>query len=560
MAGPQIAVIGLPGLAKALQAAGYDVLADGATEPAVVTAAVREASSTGRPYVVIVAGSDPALRQWVTLQLRRQVAVLIAHSEVLELGDELPGARTVELPADIDTVMARFGAPPKGAPVGAVVIGTDGGLPLSPQSPPAPPAPPAPQLPPPSPFEVASPPAPEPSAWPAAPAPAPAAQPLPERPVAPASAASREQIQPDLPLREPGPRPLVPTERGWVAPIQRSELLPEHYDPEVLFGRPPAAGSSAARPAPGRTRLAPVVITFSGKGGVGKTATALALAQRAARRGALKKVLLVDANRGQGDVRKYLRLRAGALPSIFDAATSGNPRSGIVPPRRLAEARPETLAPLGFGVVLAPDDEHADPSMVPTAAYRSIVEYARERFDLVVLDTQIVEAADTSGLIDDLVVPLLLEGAFGLALSDTSMAGVQNTLARVRALVDRGVASDHLLLGVNRANPESGLDEDLMRRRSEQLATWVGLVQADPKVASAFEQGFVPGDPDAPETPAYTALLDAVLRRATGVQAFDAHLEPAESQRRSGGLFRRKPDHPKADRKRPDRATKPGRR
>ncbi len=507
MPAPQIAVIGLPGLARALDAAGYDVLADGSTEPATVAAAVREAAAGGRPYVAVVGGSDPRIRQWVALQLKRNVAVLVVRSDVLGFEDPPPGSRTVDLPADLDTIMGRFGAPPRGAPNGTVVIGSDGNLVTD-----APPSPVVEQhtQPPPSPFEA------EPTPQ----------QPTPQQPT-PQGVATTEVASIDL-------RPPVPTERGWVAPVARSELLPDSFDPADLFRSQTSAPAPSAR----ASRRAPVVITFSGKGGVGKTATALALAQRAATKGSLARVLLVDANRGQGDVRKYLRLRPGALASVYDAAASGDVRKAIVGPKRLAEHRDPSLAPLAFGVVLAPDDEHADPTTTPTAAYRSVVDFARERFDLVVLDTQIVEAADTSGLIDDLVVPLLLEGAYGVALADTSMAGVQNTLARVASLIARGASRDHLLLGVNRASPESGLDESLMRRRSEQLATWVGLVPTDPQVASAFERGFIPGDPDAPATPAYTAMLDAILARVTGLAAFDAHLADHSPAKR-GGIFRR---------------------
>jgi Mrp family chromosome partitioning ATPase len=552
MPAPKVAVIGLPGLARALAAAGYDVLAGGATGAAEVTAAVREAAAAGRTYVAIVAGEEPALRQWVALQIRRNVAVLVARSDLLGFDDVPSGARTVDLPADVDAIMGCFGAPARGAPAGTVVISADGHLLVA--TPPAAEQP-GPVLPPPSPFETDPQPFPDASSpvppvhLPAAPSSVPPpsspsavrSEPMPVQVAADGHGsvpASPVRSAPDLPPSAPLPdlRPPVPTERGWVAPVQRSEVIPETLDPEVLF-RPRASSRSA----PSRSKLAPVVVTFSGKGGVGKTATALALAQRAARKGGLPRVLLVDANRGQGDVRKYLRLRSGALPSVFDAAASGDPRRAIVPPKQLNAARDEALPPLAFGVVLAPDDEHADPGAVPTAAYRSAVDYARERFDLVVLDTQIVEAADTSGLIDDLVVPLLGEGAHGVALSDTSMAGVSNTLARVNMLIARGVSRDRLMLGVNRASPESGLDEELMRRRSELLATWVGMVTSDPKVASAFEQGYVPGDPDAPETPEYTAMLDAILHRVTGLVAFDAHLEDrSKPRRRSGGLFRRR--------------------
>ena len=62
------------------------------------------------------------------------------------------------------------------------------------------------------------------------------------------------------------------------------------------------------QPRPGHRvndRRADVLFVFSGKGGVGKTSVALGLAERA---GQHLRVVLVDANRGQGDIRTYLRL------------------------------------------------------------------------------------------------------------------------------------------------------------------------------------------------------------------------------------------------------------
>ena len=516
---PQIAVIGLPGLPGALAAAGYDVMAGGVTRAAEVTAAVREASAAGRTYVVIVAGlaETPALAQWVALQLRRNVAVLIARSTQLAC-DEVPaGARVVELPADVDTIMERFGAPASGPPYGTVVIAADGTVALGPDDDGAEPGP---LVPPPSPFETVPPSEDSIEQFGVAPAP-------PVAVGAPVATGSAAVVGP--PVGVPERRPLVPTERGWVAPVKRSDVIPESV--ETLFRQPAAA---AERP----VRRAPVVITFSGKGGVGKTSATIALAQRAARRGGLARVLLIDANRGQGDVRKYLRLRAGALPSVYDVAATGDPRRGIVGPTALNAARDPSLAKLAFGVVLAPDDEHADPKLVTASVYRSVVEFAQARFHLVVLDTQIVEASDTSGLIDELVVPLLYEGAIGFAISDTSMAGVQNTLVRMNTLVSKGVSRDHLVIGVNRAAPDSGLDEALMRRRSELLGSWAGMVQIDPRISGAFEQGVIPGDPDTQAIPAWDAMLDAVLHAATGLADFD--VQSAQPPARKGGLFRRR--------------------
>lgn len=538
---PYVAVIGLPGLSVALKSAGYDVLAEGKTGSSDVAPAVREATTKGVAYVVIVAGEEPALRQWVTLQLQRNVAVLIAHSELLPFDDIPPRARTVELPADVDTIMGCFGAPARGAPSGSVMVGADGTLLTETeaterqndeQS--------DTELPPPSPFAFD-------------PGPTVSSATHEDRLSAPVDSVSHQVVVIDEPSqfteRQPTPnsdessdqklRPPVPTERGWVAPVRRSELIPETISPETLFRPQIRPTNETSQHVSARRPLAPVIITLAGKGGVGKTATALALAQRAARKGGLGRVLIIDANRGQGDVRKYLRLSANTLPSILDAAISNEPQKAILPPKQLNGARDDSMPPLAFGAVLAPDDEHANPDAVPTSAYRSVVDYARARFDVVVIDTQIVEASDTSGLIDDLIVPLLRSGAFGLALSDTSMAGVQNIFARVKMFVARGVSPDHMMLAVNRASPESGLDEELMARRSSHIATWIAMVAEDTAVAEAFERGYIPGDPDARETPAFTAMLDAALRRVTGLAVFDSHLASPATQKRPG-LFRRR--------------------
>jgi len=78
-----------------------------------------------------------------------------------------------------------------------------------------------------------------------------------------------------------------------------------------------------------------------------------------------------------------------------------------------------------------------------------------------------------------------------------------------------------------------------MRRRSSTLATWIGMIVEDPAVAGAFERGYIPGDPDAHDTPAFTAMLDTALYRATGLAAFDARLSGPAAKKRSG-LFRRR--------------------
>ena len=119
---PTIAVIGLPHIPVALRAAGYSVLAEGATDAMTVAAAVRRASAEGITYIAIIAGSDPSLRAWVSVQVASGRPVLILESEQLPFGAPVPGTRTCHLPATLDEVMATFGAPPKGGDIGNTIV------------------------------------------------------------------------------------------------------------------------------------------------------------------------------------------------------------------------------------------------------------------------------------------------------------------------------------------------------------------------------------------------------------------------------------------------------
>jgi intein/homing endonuclease len=244
---------------------------------------------------------------------------------------------------------------------------------------------------------------------------------------------------------------------------------------------------------------------------VHNSTAALALAQQAAAAGL--KAVVVDANRGQGDLRKYLRVGQAYLPSVVDAAVSGDPERAITSPERLAATRPSGLPALAFGVVLAPTDAQADPALVTPDVYRSVVRAVRGAADLVVVDTQIVEAADTSGMVERFLVPELLAGAWGLGLSDTSV-GVDNLLRRLYMLSARGVGPERLMVALNRVEAQSGLNQEAMVRLMQPYATWMGAVGMDPAVATAFESGAIPASPE------LAALLDRVLARVTGLSAF----------------------------------------
>ena len=289
---------------------------------------------------------------------------------------------------------------------------------------------------------------------------------------------------------------------------------PAADDPWAVFDAAPAPRPATRPGHRAHDRRADVLFVFSGKGGVGKTSVALALAQRAGRH---LRVVLMDANRGQGDIRTYLRLGGSSLPTVWAAAATGDPARAIVPPDALTAARHQRLQELRFALVMAPHGDQVDPAAVTPDAYRRVLAAARDRADLVVVDTQIVEdGLDTTGLIDELMVPALRAGGWGLAVADTSAAGLTNTLERVRAVHRAGVPSDQLMAVL------SWVPADFTRAQIAAVAelvgrhtTFLGHIPATPALQNAINLGRVEY-----RDPALAPVLDLALHRVTGDPAF----------------------------------------
>jgi hypothetical protein len=279
---------------------------------------------------------------------------------------------------------------------------------------------------------------------------------------------------------------------------------------------------SEARSTPKRKRRAPVVISFAGKGGVGKTATAITIAERAAQTIDGLRSIVFDMSLAQGDVRTYLRLNGVPLPSIYDAAVSRTDDTFddiIINPKRLAAHR-SNKSPLHLGIILAPERDQADPYIVDASVCLRAVEVARSRADLVVIDTQIIEAFDSSGLIDSVVLPLLLDGAWGLGISDSSTAAAGNLLNVFESFVSRGVPSNRLMALFNRVSPDVALDMDAASEYVGDLATWMGAVIEDPAIKRVMNRGEIPGSDGVEATVEYTDAIDRILFRVTGLTAF----------------------------------------
>ena len=262
-----------------------------------------------------------------------------------------------------------------------------------------------------------------------------------------------------------------------------------------------------------RGRGSPLAIVCAEKGGVGKTNTTLALAQRAADLAPNKRVVLIDMNRGQGDVRKYLKLGGAQVHSILDAAISGNIADAVLSPEQITAARHESLPPISFGVVLAPEPEAADPRVVTPEVYQRVIDLVRGRADLVVIDTQIVEIHDTSGLVDGLIVPALAHDAYGVTLTDTSAPGVSNLVGMLKYFAQQGVPANRLLIVINRAL--QGYDTNTLRGYLTKHGTFTGAVAEKSLLARYANMGRIPHN-----DPALAPVLDAVLLRVTGWPCF----------------------------------------
>ena len=350
---PVICVLNLAGLGPLLRDAGF-VVVDG--DPTDVTTQAASLWDEKRPYVVIAALTNTQLRTWATLQAANRVPVLCATSEVFPSGASIPGARVVTLPATGNEIMAQFGAKPR--PVLETTLNADGTVdvpapddsvfavfsnidePETPSSPFAEPEPVAPS----SPFAEPVPVAPTSPFAPETPAEAPQSpsEPFgaPTSPFAPETPAEAPQGPSEpfgfsRPAEEPSP------------PAASEPLDVETPTPPPsgfgFGGRPeapeaPPVGSVVADSVfttsgvpPARERRAVVIVVFAGKGGVGKSTTALSLAERAALQIPNYRTVVVDANRGQGDLRTFLKLTESHLKCAFNHDGKSTHRPWIPP-------------------------------------------------------------------------------------------------------------------------------------------------------------------------------------------------------------------------------------
>lgn len=505
--------------------AGYRMLTDSTTARDVAFAA---RSDPGAKAFVIHADAlhDERTRVWAAPQKR----VIVVHDP-----DDVPLVRPdaavlVALPATIDSIMGALGAPPKNTPGSAVLIGMSG--PIEPEPTPGPDEDNFPWDDEPEPAQTSPAPA---FDDPFADLPAPAAAPtgfedpfadlaipahVPATYADPSAGQTDTTVIPDsLDVDLFGPPPVIPSAAQPVTPVApvpapAAPTPTPAYMPPVATGAPRLPGVTAPlSPVTPGAPLAPLLIVTGAKGGVAKTTTSMSLAEHAGGRGNLRRVVLIDMNRGQGGIRINLRLRQ-TPPSVYDAAITGDPQVAVVGTKRLNDARPDALPDLHFGIALAPPADKADPSVVSDRVYQQVIDYARTIADLVIVDTQIAESHDTSGLFDNVVIPSLQSGAFAVMLSDSSRESVTNATGLLSRWNGAGVPYNRVMIALTRWTPSADF-EQVFRESVARYGTFVGSIPTDPAIKAAVDSGGMPN-----LLPSMSGVLDEILYAVTGLAAF----------------------------------------
>ncbi|MDU6681093.1 MAG: ParA family protein [Varibaculum cambriense] len=317
-----------------------------------------------------------------------------------------------------------------------------------------------------------------------------------------------------------------PAETNW-RPTRGSEVS----EPARPAPAPPIAPAATPHTTNGGC---PTIIVFGAKGGVGKTTTSIHLAQRAGRLCPDMRVTLIDANRGQGDIRT--KLRTLNVPTIFDALPEEG-RGAIITPPALDKDRPPHLEPLAFALIAAPPSELSDPTQVTPEVYQNALSEARDVSDLVIVDTQISEKYDTTKLFENFLIPLLIkdENIWGVGATEDSPESINNLLERLHQYRARGVKAAKIFTLIAQAHAHN-TPEDLrdFEEMFDQASSFAGAVPYNKTIYNRLSSGIL-----CEGLPPVAEPLDRILYAVTGKNAFITRKEPEAKKKKRRPRFGR---------------------
>lgn len=251
-----------------------------------------------------------------------------------------------------------------------------------------------------------------------------------------------------------------------------------------------------------------VIFAAAGKGGVGKTTTAQQLAAEASRSDLT--VVLVDANSGQGDQRQKLGLKDhGNLPSVLDAAVTGQPSAAVITAEQMNSLRPGGAAELYFDLICAPPTELEEEGTVPPELYANILTWCKSTYDITIVDTQIIEANDQTGYYKRMILPMLYgESGWAVGVTDMDSAGMQNLRERFARMIRDEVPKGRLLSIFN------GVEDVYLNLAGstefqgwmEEVSRFMGMVPWHEGLKTTMNRNDV-GEPTAAMTVVYAGIL-----------------------------------------------------
>ena len=337
-----------------------------------------------------------------------------------------------------------------------------------------------------------------------------------------------------------------PYEKGLfnVVPESESDDEPLHLSASSLTAREETddddLGELFATSGSSKARRCPVISTVSGTGGVGKSTASIQLATAAAAAG--YRTVLVDGDRGQGDLETYLRLNTSGLevPTIADTVGGhAKAREVVLTADKITKLRAENAEPVPdkFALVRAPD--HRDTTEVTPQRYLALINKLREQVDIVIVDSPILKSDDHTGVARRLIIPLLEDGGFSLSISDNSDPGMKNLSQRLNTFAEHGISRRKMLITINAADPSALRDLDTAARAKlhGRQGIYVGTIGFDRRINKKMRSG---------SFDLKNRQLDQViyetLYRVTGDTAFDLDFgieHHNEDEATGGGFFSR---------------------